>query len=66
MVRNLYRAKLELNMKFEIIGVGGVMKPEHVAEYLLAGANHVQSATATMWNPYLGYELQEYLKNSKK
>lgn len=55
-VKNLVRARRELKMKFEIIGVGGVMVPKDVIDYLKAGADHVHSATAIMWNPYLAYE----------
>lgn len=66
MVKQLVKARQELGLKYEIIGVGGVMKPQHVLEYLDAGANHVQSATAAMWNPYLDYELQQYLQKRKE
>ncbi len=66
MTRMLKSAQKELNMKFEIIGVGGVMKPEHVVEYLDAGANHVQCATAIMWNPNLNVEVMEFLKKKRK
>jgi len=59
-VKNLVKAKKDLKVKFEIIGVGGVMTPKDVTDYLKAGANHVQSVTAIMWNPYLAYELQQH------
>lgn len=60
-VKKLKKAQKDLKMKFEIIGVGGVMTSKDVMDYLKAGANHVQSATAIMFNPYLAYELGEYL-----
>lgn len=63
-VKNLARARKELKMKFEIIGVGGVLKPEDVNDYLKAGADHVHSATAIMWNPYLAYDFSKF-QNSK-
>ena len=40
-------------MNFEIIGVGGVMTAKDVSDFLKAGADHVHSATAVMFNPYL-------------
>lgn len=61
-VKNLARARQDLKINFEIIGVGGVMKPQDVLEYLDAGASHVHSATAVIWNPYLAYDLQIFLK----
>lgn len=41
--------KLELTF----VGMGGVMQPEQVNQFLDAGATVVQSATGAMWNPYL-------------
>lgn len=64
-VKNLKKAQKELNLNFEIIGVGGVMQPKDVVDYLKAGANHVHSATAVMFNPYLAYDLQLYLAKSR-
>ena len=66
MVKNLVKARKELRMKFEIVGVGGVMKPEDVISYLKAGANHVHSATAIMFNPYLAYEFQQMKNGDRK
>lgn len=62
MVKDLVKAQKQLGLKFEIIGVGGAMTAKDITDYLKAGANHVQSATAVMWNPYLAHELNEYLK----
>lgn len=64
MVKNLKKAQRELNLNFEIIGVGGVMTPKDVHDYLNAGANHVHSATAVMFNPYLAYDLNLSLTKS--
>lgn len=66
MVKTLKEAKKKIKKNFEIIGVGGVMEPQDVQEYLKAGANHVQSATAVMWNPYLAHELDQYLSQNFK
>lgn len=59
MVKKLKKAQKDLNLKFEIIGVGGVMTAKDVDDYLKAGANHVHSATAVMFNPYLVYEYNQ-------
>lgn len=61
MVKKLKKAQKELNLNFEIIGVGGVMTPKDVRDYLRAGADHVHSATAVMWNPYLAHQLSIFL-----
>lgn len=43
------REKLGLTL----IGVGGVVLPEHFEHFFSAGADCVQSATGMMWDPYL-------------
>lgn len=58
MVRRLAALRAELALDFEIIGVGGVMKPVDFREYRDAGADAVMSATAAMWNPYLAQEIK--------
>ncbi|HUK55528.1 MAG TPA: dihydroorotate dehydrogenase [Nitrospiria bacterium] len=40
---------------FVAVGVGGIMKPEDVDEYLDAGVDAVEAATAAMWDPYLAH-----------
>ena len=62
MVKKLKSAQKALKINFEIVGVGGVMSPVDVSDYLKAGANHVHSATAVMWNPYLAFEVNNFLK----
>jgi len=51
--RNSYRTK--------IIGVGGVSQADHVREYLDAGAESVQLATATMIDPEVGVNIRREL-----
>lgn len=63
MVKDLVKVRKLLGENYEIIGVGGVMTPKDVIDYLAAGANHVHSATAVIWNPYLAYEFSEFLKS---
>lgn len=46
--------KKQLNLKnFVIVGVGGVMQPKHITEYLTIGATAVQSVTGVWADPYL-------------
>jgi dihydroorotate dehydrogenase len=59
MVRRLQALRAKLGANYEIIGVGGVMTPADVHEYLAAGANLVQSATGAMWNPDLAAQLKD-------
>lgn len=59
MVQSFAKAREELGLSYEIIGTGGVMKPEDVYDYLDAGASHVHCATAAMWNPYLAHEFYQ-------
>lgn len=59
MTRRLDAIRKDKGYTYEIIGVGGVMKPEDYQEYMAAGANCVQSATGAMWNPNLAIEIKE-------
>lgn len=43
--------------KYSIVGVGGVMTPDDYFEYRQAGADLVQCATASIWDPYLAYDI---------
>lgn len=45
-----------------LIGVGGVSSAEHVQEYLAAGADHVQIASAAMVNPLVSVEIRQAWK----
>jgi len=42
-----------------LLGVGGVVKPEHFDDYLSAGADIAMSATGMMWDPYLAMRWHE-------
>lgn len=57
MVKRLAKLREELNLNYEIVGVGGVMNVEDYCDYRRAGADLVQSATGAMWNPYLAHEI---------
>ncbi|MBI1863284.1 tRNA-dihydrouridine synthase [Candidatus Microgenomates bacterium] len=62
MVARLKKLREENNMKFAVIGVGGVTKPEDYFEYMNAGADAVMSATGAMWNPFLAQEIKSQVK----
>lgn len=58
MVQRLDALRKKHNLKFEIIGIGGVMTPADFHDYREAGAEVVQSVTAAMWNPHLAAEIK--------
>lgn len=43
----------------DVIGVGGISTAEHVKEYLDAGADSIQLATAAMLDPMIGVKIRE-------
>ncbi|HIE66284.1 MAG: dihydroorotate dehydrogenase [Nitrospira sp.] len=45
--------KRKVQYDFEVVGVGGVMTPEHIRSYLSLGVDAVMSATGAMWDPLL-------------
>jgi len=62
MTKRLKSLRKKLNMKYKIIGVGGVLKPKDYFTYIESGADAVMSATGSMWNPYLAQEIKKHLK----
>lgn len=62
MVKKLNQIRKANKYKFEIVGVGGVMTPKDYFDYRKAGADLAMSATGTMWNPYLAYEISTKIK----
>jgi dihydroorotate dehydrogenase len=61
MVKRLDDLRKKHSLNFEIIGIGGVMKPSDFNEYRETGADVVQSVTAAMWNPGLAAEVKATL-----
>jgi dihydroorotate dehydrogenase (NAD+) catalytic subunit len=57
MVARLHKIRTEKDMKWSLIGVGGVTQPEDYKEYRQSGADAVMSATGAMWNPLLAQEI---------
>jgi len=64
MVKRLDTLRKRDNVNFQIIGVGGVMKPSDFQDYRDAGADVVQSVTAAMWNDQLAAEIKATLKEN--
>lgn len=62
MVRRLKHLKDIYKYSYTIIGVGGVMELEDYNAYVKAGADCVMSATGSMWNPLLAYQIKKQLK----
>lgn len=59
MVKQLDAWRKELGYTYKIIGLGGVLAPEHYKQYRDAGADVVLSAAGTMWNPFLAQEIKK-------
>ena len=64
MTASLARLREQLNLKFAIIGVGGVGNATDFKQYRSAGADVVMSATAAMWNPNLARDIMRRLHDS--
>lgn len=61
MVKRLKDLREQNEMKFKIIGVGGIFTPADFKEYMDIGADAAMSATGAMWNPYLAKEIKEMM-----
>ena len=64
MTRRLKELREKLNMKYGIIGCGGVTTPRDFKEYREAGADVVMTATGAMWNPYIAKQIKEHYPNA--
>jgi len=58
MTDRLKKLRQKKDLKFAIIGVGGVGQKTDVDSYIAAGADAVMAATGMMWNPYLAQEIK--------
>jgi dihydroorotate dehydrogenase len=61
-VKEAVAMKRNKNYDFEIIGVGGIVLPEHVDEYINLGATIAMSGTGAMWDPLLANKYYQYKK----
>lgn len=57
-----YKRKLDMP-ELAILGMGGVINPSHINEYLDMGCNAVQAASALWQNPYLASEYKKLLQS---
>ena len=57
MTARLAALRAQLDMHYEIIGVGGLNTPADYTAYREAGAHAVMSATGAMWNPALASQI---------
>jgi dihydroorotate dehydrogenase len=61
-VREIARVREKNGLDFALIGVGGIMTPDHAVQFFDSGCAGIESATAAMWNPLLAVEIKERLK----
>lgn len=61
MTQRLADFRHSAKLKFEIIGIGGVLTAQDFHDYRQAGADIVMSATGAMWNPNLANEIKHSL-----
>lgn len=59
MATRLKELRVRMQMKYTIIGVGGVMNAQDFFEYREAGADVVMTATGAMWNHMLAKEIKD-------
>lgn len=59
MTKRIHKIRKEKKFDFVLFGVGGIVLPEDINQYLAAGADIAMSATGAMWNPFLAHEWQK-------
>lgn len=60
-VEGMNELRQEVDHRFTVVGIGGVLHPDHVRALLDAGADAVQSATGPFADPYLGLRVRDAL-----
>lgn len=58
-VERLKKIREDLDLKFTIIGVGGVTNIKDYKDYRNAGADVIMSATGAMWDPLLAQKIKK-------
>jgi dihydroorotate dehydrogenase len=58
MTERLVRLRQQLDMRYAVVGVGGVSSAADYGAYRAAGADAVMSATGAMWNPLLAQQVK--------
>lgn len=59
MTRRLAALRADMELKFAIVGVGGLGDASDYGAYIAAGGDAAMTATAAMWNPRLAQEIKE-------
>ncbi len=58
MTRRIHKIRQQHKFDFVLCGVGGIVSPKDIDDYLNAGADIAMSATGAMWNPLLAHDWQ--------
>ena len=64
-IKKIILINTQNNFELTIIGVGGIMQPEHMQDFLNAGATVALSATGLMTVPYLTQEMLQSITTVK-
>ncbi len=63
-VRSVYECRGALGAEIGIVGVGGVAKPDHVIEFLMAGADAIEIGSAHLADPRVGVKTLRGLRRA--
>jgi dihydroorotate dehydrogenase (NAD+) catalytic subunit len=63
-VRSFANLIRERNYKMRLVGVGGISRAADVRDYLAAGAESVQLATAAMVDPLIGLAIRREISGA--
>jgi dihydroorotate dehydrogenase len=62
-VKKLVQINQNEKLNLAILGMGGIIFPEHFSEFLNTGVDVALSATGMMWNPYLAAQFHQQLRS---
>ncbi|MFH0835740.1 MAG: dihydroorotate dehydrogenase [Candidatus Micrarchaeota archaeon] len=60
-VKNIKQIIDARGLDLSLVGVGGIMSPDHALEYYDAGVDAIEMATSIMWNPFMALEIKKAL-----
>lgn len=55
-IQTAHQINQKERLDLTLMGCGGIMRPEHIDEFLQQGASIAMSATGMMWDPYLAFK----------
>jgi dihydroorotate dehydrogenase (NAD+) catalytic subunit len=58
MTSRIHKIRQQHKFDFVLCGVGAIVSPKDIDDYLNAGADLAMSATGAMWNPLLAHDWQ--------